>query len=38
MSGVLFIYSPNLHEAHRMFAESINADFEPAYHNEPKGF
>jgi len=31
MSDVLFIHSPNMHEAHRMFAETIGADFEPAY-------
>jgi len=31
MTEVLFIHSPNLHEAHRMFAETIGADFEPAY-------
>lgn len=38
MAKVLFIHSPNLHEAHRMFAESIKADFEPAYPKELKSF
>jgi len=38
MSEVLFIHTPNLHEAHRMFAETINADFEPVYHDNVKGF
>ena len=38
MSDILFIHSPNLHEAHRMFAESINADFEPAYTKELTDF
>lgn len=38
MSEVLFIHSSNLHEAHKMFAESINADFEPAYTKELTGF
>jgi len=38
MSDVLFIHSPNLHEAHRMFAEAIGADFEPAYPKELKSF
>lgn len=38
MSDILFIHSPNLHEAHRMFAETIGADFEPAYPKELKSF
>lgn len=38
MSDILFIHSPNLHEAHRMFAESIGADFEGAYHGEMRVF
>jgi len=38
MSDILFIHSPNLHEAHRMFAEAIDADFMPAYTKEFKGF
>jgi len=38
MSEVLFIHSPNLHEAHRMFAERIGADFEPVYDKEFAGF
>lgn len=38
MAKVLFIHSPNLHEAHRTFAESIGGDFEPAYLGEVKGF
>ena len=37
MSDILFIHSPDLHEAHRILAKSINADFQPAYHNELKG-
>jgi hypothetical protein len=35
MSDILFIHSPNLHEAHRMFAETI---FEPVYPKELKVF
>ena len=38
MRNIFFIHSPNLHEAHRMFAESIGADFEPAYPMELKSF
>ena len=38
MSDVFFIHSSNLHEAHRMFAETIGADFEPAYTKEFNGF
>ena len=38
MTKVLLIHSPNLHEAHRMFAETIGADLEPAYPKELKSF
>jgi hypothetical protein len=38
MDRVLFIHSPNLHEAHRMFAETIGADLVPAYPMELKSF
>lgn len=38
MSGVLFIHSPNMHEAHRVFGESIGADFESVYTKELTGF
>jgi len=38
MNDVLFIHTPTLHDAHRMFAEAINADFMPVYHDDVKGF
>lgn len=38
MSNTLFVHSLNLHEAHRMFAETIDADFDPVYHSEVGGF
>ena len=37
MSNTLFIHSLDLHEAHRMFIETIDADFESAYYSEIGG-
>lgn len=34
MSNILFVHTLKLHEAHRMFAETIGADFEPVYYGE----
>ncbi|RLE68208.1 MAG: hypothetical protein DRJ45_08320, partial [Thermoprotei archaeon] len=34
----VFMHSPNLHEAHRLFANAINAEFMPAYTKEFNGF